>query len=221
MGVATRTDTSIASPSGYLARDRERSNLVRGPGLPGSNGRANGTPSFPQPQIVGVAAGATAGGVHGVAGGWFSGAEQLTSDTGVALLLLRDARNRACARLFGVSEQDAGLVTIIALATLAHAANRKAHEVLNAIGPIHRSDAWLGEGVLNEGFYRIAGDASRDVQFIGSLILASVLLHSLRPVLGLSVHDLRVAAHRLRLDFDHRYGHLIRPNPSPSTADQG
>ena len=73
--------------------------------------------------------------------GWLSGAEQLTSDTRVALLLLRDARNRACARLFGVSEQEAGLVTIIALAMLAHAANRKAHGVLNAIGPIHRSDA--------------------------------------------------------------------------------
>jgi hypothetical protein len=154
-------------------------------------------------------------------GEWFSGAEQLTSDTGVALLLLRDARNRACARLFGVSEQDAGLVTIIALAMLAHAANRKAHEVLNAIGPIHRSDAWIGEGVLNEGFYRIAGDASRDVQFIGSLILASVLLRSLRPVLRLSVHDLRVAAHRLRLDFDHRYGHLIRPNRPPRQPTRG
>jgi hypothetical protein len=152
--------------------------------------------------------------------GWFSGAEQLTSDTGVALLLLRDARNRACARLFGVSEQDAGLVTIIALVLLAEAANRKAHEVLDAIPRIHRSDAWIGEGVLNEGFYRVAGDRSRGVQFIGSLILASVLLHSLRPVLGRSVHDLRVATHILRLDFDHRYGHLIRPNRSPSTAGQ-
>ena len=75
--------------------------------------------------------------------------------------------------------------------------------------------------MLNEGFYRIAGDESRDVQFIGSLILASVLLHSLRPVLRTSVHDMRVAAHRLRLDFDGRYGHLIRPNRRPSTADQG
>ena len=152
--------------------------------------------------------------------GWLSGVEQLTSDTRVALLLLRDARNRACARLFGVSEQDAGLVTIIALAMLAHAANRKAHEVLNA-RPIHRSDAWIGEGALNEAFHRIAGDASRDVEFIGSLILASVLVNSMRPVLRQSVHDLRVAAHRLRLDFDHRYGHLIRPNRPPSTADQG
>jgi hypothetical protein len=145
-------------------------------------------------------------------GGWFSGAEQLTSDTGVALLLLRDGRNRACARIFGVSEQDAGLVTIIALAMLAHTANRKAHRVLSAFGLIHRSDGWLGEGALNEGFYRIAGDESRDVQFIGSLILAAVLLRSLRPVLRLSGHDLRVVAHRLRLDFDHRYGHVIRPN---------
>lgn len=151
-------------------------------------------------------------------GGWLSGGEQLTTDTRVALLLLRDARNRACARLFGVSEQDAGLVTIIALALLAHGANRKARDALHAVGAVRRSDAWIGEGVLNEGFYRIAGDASRDGQFLGSLILASVLLHSLRPVLRLSVHDLRVAAHRLRLGFDNRYGHVIRPNRSVAKA---
>ena len=145
-------------------------------------------------------------------GGWFSGAEQLTSDTRVMLLLLRDARNRACARLFGVSEQDAGLVTMIALALLAHAAGRKTHEVLKPICAIRRSDAWLAQGVLNEGLYRIAGDSSRGVPLTGSLILASVLLNRFRPVLRVSFHDLTVAVHRLRLDFDHRYGHLIRPN---------
>lgn len=148
-------------------------------------------------------------------GGWFSGAEQLNSDSRVILLLLRDGRNRACARLFGVSEQDAGLVTIIALSLLAHATRRKAHELLRPIRAIRRSDAWLGEGALNEGFYRVAGDPSRDVSLIGSLILASVLLHRLRPALQVSLHDLRVGAHRLRLDFDHRYGHLIRPNRPP------
>lgn len=167
----------------------------------------------PDLTMASVAAGALASRDRPVApGGWFSGAEQLTSDTQVMLLLLREARNRACARLFGVSEQDAGLVTIIALALLAQAANRKANDVIKAIGAIRRSDAWLGQGVLNEGLYGIGGDSSRDVPFIGSLVLASVLLHRLRPVLQLSLHDLRVAGHRLRLDFDHRYGHLIRPN---------
>lgn len=148
-------------------------------------------------------------------GGWFSGAEQLTSDTRVILLLLQDARNRACARLFGVSEQDAGVVTIIALALLAHAAHRKAHEVLRPIRAMRRRDAWIAEGVLNEGFYRIAGDSSRDVPLIGSLILASVLVHRSRPVAQRSLHELRVGAHRLRLEFDHHYGHLIRPNRPP------
>lgn len=144
--------------------------------------------------------------------GWFSGAQQLDSDIRVALLLLRDARNRTCARVFGVSERDAGLVTFIGMMLLGQAVSRKAHEVLRVIGPIHRSDAWIGDGLLNEGFYRVAGDQARDVQFIGSLILASVLVHRLRRPLGVSLHDLRVAARRLRLDFDHRYGHLIRPN---------
>lgn len=149
-------------------------------------------------------------------GGWFSGAGQLERDTKVTLLLLRDARNRACARVFGASEQDAGLVTIIALALLAQAAGRETHKLLKPIRALRRNDAWFAEGALNEGVYRIAGDSSREVPLIASLILASVLLHRLRPVLRVSLHDLRVAAHRLRLDFDHRYGHLIRPNrPAP------
>jgi hypothetical protein len=143
--------------------------------------------------------------------GWFSGAEQLISDSSVVLLLLRDGRNRACARLFGVSERDAGLITIIALSVVAQAASLRARAVLRALH-LYGSDAVIGEGMLNEGFYRLAGDGSRDVSFIGSLILGAVLLNRLRPVLQLSLHDLRVAAQDLRLDFDHRYGHLIRPN---------
>jgi hypothetical protein len=144
--------------------------------------------------------------------GWFSGADQVATDARVMLLLLRDARNRACARLFGVSEQDAGLVTIIALALLAHAANRKAHEVLKPIRSIRRGDAWLAEGVLSEGLYRIGGESSREAPVLGSVVLAAVLVNSLRPPLRDALRDVRFRAHRFRLEFDHRYGHLIRPN---------
>ncbi len=151
--------------------------------------------------------------VNGRAGndGFFGGARQLVSDTRITLLLADEARDKVCARLFGVSKEDAALVTVIGLATLAGAADRKAHQILAAIG-LRRSDAWFADGALNETFYRIGGDASREVPVIGSLILASVLLHRMRPVLNVSLHDLRVIAHRLRRDFDHRYGHLILPN---------
>jgi hypothetical protein len=94
--------------------------------------------------------------------------------------------------------------------------NERARALLRPFRALRRSDAWFAEGMLNEGFYRLAGEPSRDVSFIGSLILAAVLLHRLRPMMQVSVHDLRVAAHRVRSDFDHRYGHLIRPNrPAP------
>jgi hypothetical protein len=110
--------------------------------------------------------------------------------------------------MFGVSKRDAGLVTIIVLATAADAAGRKVHRVLKAIN-LRSSDACLAEGMLREGYHLIAGGASREVPIIGSLILAAVLM---RPLLRLSLHDLRVAGHELRVDFDHRYGHLVRPN---------
>jgi hypothetical protein len=98
-----------------------------------------------------VAAHALAGNEQPVAlGGYFSGARGMISDTRVTLLRVGEARNRTCERLFGVSKQDAGLVTMIGLAMLAHAANRKAHRVLRAFA-LHRGDAWIAEGVLNRG----------------------------------------------------------------------
>ena len=150
---------------------------------------------------------------HPVArGGYFSGADLLFADARVTLLLLREGRDRACARLFGVSQRDAGIVTIIVLATLADAADRKVHRVLKAIRP-RAGDAVIAEGVLRASYHWIAGPASRQVPVIGSLLFATVLL---RPVLRLSLHDLRVAGHELRVDFDRRYGHLVRPNRRPS-----
>ena len=144
--------------------------------------------------------------------GYFSGARLLISDTRVALLLLREARNRACERLFGTSRDDAALVTMIGLATLAHFAHGKAHQAVTGPGGPYLSDTWIAGGVLSEGLHAIAGDSARDTPLLGPLIVGAVIAHSLRPVLRVSLHDLRVAGHQLRVDFDHRYGHLIRPN---------
>jgi hypothetical protein len=94
---------------------------------------------------------------------------------------------------------------------LALAANRKAQRFLKALG-LRRSDALIGEGVLNYAFRRIAGEPASELPLIGSLILGSVVLHRLRPLERLSLREMRVAVHHLRLDFDRRYGHLIQPN---------
>ena len=86
MGVAIDTERPIASPSDSVQRDRERTRPARGPAPPGSNGRANGVPSLPQPQVVGVIAGATTDGQRDIA----------LADVGGARLLVSDVELRSC-----------------------------------------------------------------------------------------------------------------------------
>ena len=67
VGVATRTDRPIGSPtSGPARREREPSSLAPEPIAPEGDGRSSGGPSLPQAQVVGVAAAAAAGGEHDI-----------------------------------------------------------------------------------------------------------------------------------------------------------
>jgi hypothetical protein len=151
--------------------------------------------------------------------GYFSGAKLLARDVRVGALLVREGRNRACARLFGVSSDDSALVALIALATLAHAAHGKVHDIITAPGAPSMSDSLIGAGILKEAVHLIAGDWSREVPVMPAVIVGAVIAHHLRPWERLALHDIRAMAHRLRMDFDHRYGHLIRPNrPRPLAA---
>lgn len=144
--------------------------------------------------------------------GYFAGAKLLATDARVALLLLREIRGRVCEGLFGVSRDDSALVTFIALATLAHAVRNSVHDAITAPGAPTWNDAVIGVGALKEGAHWIAGDWSRDVPVVPALIVAAVIGQHLRPWLRISLHDVKAVSRQIRVDFDHRYGHLIRPN---------
>lgn len=151
--------------------------------------------------------------------GYFAGARLLERDVRIAILLAREGRNRACARLFGVSNDDSAIVTLIALATLAHAAHGKIHGIVTAAHAPSSGDALIGSGMLSEAVHVIAGDWSREAPVIPTVIVGAVIAHHLRPWARVSLHDVRAVSHRLRIDFDRRYGHLIRPNrPRPLAA---
>jgi hypothetical protein len=152
--------------------------------------------------------------------GYFAGARLLARDVRVAALLLREGRNRACARLFGVSSEDSAIVTLIALATLAHTARGRVHDLITAPGAPTAGDTLIGAGLLTETVHVIAGDWSREVPVVPAIIVGAVIAHHLRPWERIALHDARAMAHRLRVDFDHRYGHLIRPNRRPRAATQ-
>ena len=155
--------------------------------------------------------------------GYLSGAHLLASDATLATLLLREARNRACERYLGVEPDDSALVTLIALAAFASLARAKLRDAWRAPGGPTRRDGLIGAGLLGETIHLVAGDWSREVPGVAILIVAAVIAHGLRPWARVSLHDARAMSHRARVDFDHRYGHLIRPDRKrpPTSAPAG
>ncbi len=216
MGLATRTDRPIGSPTSDLARrERERTSPAPDPIPPGANGRTNVMGSISQPRIVGAGARAAAGGELDIALKDVAGARLLVSDVRVALLLVDEARHRVVKRLFGVSRDQSWPVTLIAVALVAHAAHEKSDQMLRGPGGPTRSDVVLGAAGLRELITWLSGQSSRDTPLVGTLVMVALLGALVRPGVSRAAHGIRTSSHRARLSFKHRYGHLL-----PATGGQ-
>ena len=90
------------------------------------------------------------------------GARLLLGDVGIAALLLNEARRRVAARVFGVSEDQALLVTLIAAGLLAGGARNRAARVAAVPSTPSLGDSVLVAGVLKEAVHALAGDWSKD-----------------------------------------------------------
>lgn len=145
-------------------------------------------------------------------GHYFGGAKLLFTDARVVRLLIKEGRHRAVARMFGVSEEQELLVTAIALGTLAGAIHRKLAPVLQGPGRPSMSGTVVGASLARESAHAIVGPWSRDTPLFGTMVTLVVLGTISRPVIKVLYHDVRAAAHTARVDFDRRYGHLIRRN---------
>jgi hypothetical protein len=190
VGPATQTDRPIGPrTSGFLIS-------------------ANGTPSVPEPEIVGAAAGPGAWGEREVALEDVGGARLLVSDVCTGLLLVDEARYRAVKRLFGVSRDQSWPVTLIAVALLAGVAHDKWEQMLRGPGGPTRADVALGAAALRELLTWIPGPSSRDTRGVATLVLIAVVGSVVRPGLSRTLRGIRTSAHGLRQSFNHRYGHV-------------
>ena len=165
--------------------------------------------SLAQPRIAGGAAGAAADDEHAIALEDVAGARLLVSDVRTALLLVDEARYRGINRLFGVSRDQSWLVTLIALALVAHAAHEKSDQLLRGPGGPTRADVALGAATLRELLAGIAGPSSRDTPLFATVVTVAVVGALVRPGLSRTVHGIRTSAHHVRQSFNHRYGHHL------------
>lgn len=173
--------------------------------------------SRPGQQDVGAGTRAASAGERDVALEEAADARLLVSDVRVALLLLDEARHRVVERFFGVSRDQSWLLTLIALALIAEAANAKAERMLRGPGGPTRADVALGAAALRELLSGISGPSSRDTPLLGTLVMIAVVGAVVRPGLRRTVHGIRASSHRVRHSFNHGYGHLL---PTAATGRQ-
>jgi hypothetical protein len=214
VGLATRTDRPIGSPTSRFARrEWERTHFAPDPIPRGADGGTSRTGSLSQPRVVGAGVRAAAGGELALRD--VAGASLLVSDVTVALLLVDEARHRAVERAFGVSREQSWRVTLIALTLLAGAAHDKSDQLLRDRGGPTRSDVMLGAAALRGLLTWIPGPSSRDTPLVGTLVMVALVGAVVRPGVSRAAHGIGTSSHRARLSFNHRYGH-----PLPARGDQ-
>ena len=148
--------------------------------------------------------------------GYFGGIELLAADARVASMFADEARRRTMLRLFGIPKVDrSGLATLIALAALGGAVQRRTSGYRRpsptVVGGV------IGLGLIKELAYDIAGPWSRESSYFGTLLAFAILGGSARLAARASARGVRSVSHKGFFEFEHRYGHLIRPNRNGAT----
>jgi hypothetical protein len=99
--------------------------------------------------------------------------------------------------VFGVSREQANLLTFVLALAAADAAFATTRRVLHAPFPLSGSDAAMGGVLIHEAVLGVAGPAARKVPLAGTL-LAVTMLGALVPGLRRTVHGIRAAELRVR-----------------------
>jgi hypothetical protein len=140
-------------------------------------------------------AGTSAGGPPG---GQLSAGRVFAADVRMTLALANEARHLVLRRYFGVSREQANLVTAALALAGADAAYVAIRRGLRAPFTLSREDVGMGGLALREVVYGIAGPQARDAPFFGALVTAAVVGRLAVPTVRKAIHELRVTEHRIR-----------------------
>ncbi|HEX4009555.1 MAG TPA: hypothetical protein VHX62_06090 [Solirubrobacteraceae bacterium] len=140
-----------------------------------------------------------------------TGGNLLLSDLRTGYLLLNELRYRAIVGTFGVSRQQANLVTLVGVSMVAQALQDRATRLLRVTGPPMAMDGALTVAGLRGVLCQVAGVPSADVPGAGALLAMGILGGAFAPTLTRALRGLRADSLRLSTDFHHRYGYLVDP----------
>jgi hypothetical protein len=141
---------------------------------------------------------------HGTGAGGSPGVEELgaarvfSSDVVMTLALLNEGRYLLLRRYFGVSRDQANLLTAVIVFAGADVAYATTRHALHAPLDVSGADVTLGGLVVREAAYGVFGPGARGVPFFGGLVAAGLVGSLALPGVRAAIHRLRRTEHRIR-----------------------
>jgi hypothetical protein len=151
----------------------------------------------------------------------FGAGRLFVSDTRLALGALNYARYETLRRVFGVSREEANLLTFLLALGGTDAGLRGARQAVRVTRKLSRADSAMGGFVLRGAVLGITGESARRSPLFGTLLAAAMLAGLFLPGLRSAAVSLRATEHRVRLERERRYGDArgaLGASPSPSQS---
>jgi hypothetical protein len=137
------------------------------------------------------------------------GIKRLRTDFRAGVLLADHVRHRALERGFGISSDQANVLTFVLLLMAAEGLHEQTDKALHGPGGPTRADGVLGAALLRELVYNLGGRESRETPLFGSLVLLAVIGGMTGPTAKRALRGARTSSGRARLRFNRRYGRLL------------
>jgi hypothetical protein len=127
------------------------------------------------------------------------------TDSRLVLAVLNHLRYQALNRAFGVSREQANVVTAVLLLGAADGAYEATRRITGVRPPASRGDAVVGAIALRDAALGIAGPSARAVPGFGTLVALGILGGIAAPGLRRTTQRMRAAEQRVRRERIRRY----------------
>jgi hypothetical protein len=152
----------------------------------------------------------------------FRAGELFLADSRLLLIVLNQLRHLALRRAFGVSREQANLLTLVLVVVGTHGTLTTARRVVRAPLQVSGMDAAIGAFTVREGALGVAGPAAASVSPFATLMTIAVLGGLALPAVRRTARRLRAAEQRLRTLRETQYANArsAMRRSAPLAADQ-
>jgi hypothetical protein len=135
----------------------------------------------------------------------FGTSKLFVTDSRLAFAVLNHLRYQALNRVFGVSRDQANVLTVVLLVGAADGAYEAARRISGMRLRVSGTDAAIGAFALRDAALGIAGPSTRQVPGAGTLLALAILGGLAAPGLRRTAHRMRAAEERVRRERIRRY----------------